>query len=87
MGLVESGWHGVGSIDRATGSRLLLSRSSFMRNGDVLLRSAGLAMIKIKINTFLNQKDPRRYTVWRCCASCVEVTYLTSRSCSSIEGK
>ena len=52
MRLVESGWHGVGSIDRATGSRLLLSRSSFMRNGDVLLRSAGLAMIKIKINIF-----------------------------------
>ena len=47
MGLGESGWHGVGSIDRAAGRGLLFSCSSFMRNGDLPLQSVGLAMIWI----------------------------------------
>ena len=50
MELVESGWHGVGSIDRAAGAGFLSSQSSFTRNGGFPLHRVKLTLIRIKIN-------------------------------------
>ena len=47
MGLVESGWHGVGSRVRAAGPRFLSGRSRFMRTGGFPLHCVDLTLIRI----------------------------------------
>lgn len=55
-GMEESGWHGVGSIDRAASSGLLSSRSSLTRDGGLPLRYVDLAMTRIMVNIFYDIK-------------------------------
>lgn len=54
--LAKPGWHGVGSIDRA-GAGFLSNQSSSTRNGDFPLYHVNMTLIRLKINTSMNQGD------------------------------